>query len=106
MVLPCTVDRAKSGALSPTMGGVAATNRAAAAMTRKGTIDDGKMRCTEFTSFSRLDFDSQEPRYRVARLRNVKCRGVGEIFPQLKNNSRNFFDRVESGPRNFPKPQA
>jgi hypothetical protein len=34
--------------------------------TSEGTTDDGKMRCMEFTSFSKLDTDSLEPRYRVA----------------------------------------
>jgi hypothetical protein len=66
------------------MGGVAATSRVAAAMTRIVTTGDRRIRCTDFTSFSKLDFDSLEPRYRVVRLLNIKCRGVREIFQPLE----------------------
>ena len=45
----------------------------------------------EVTSFSKLAIDSLQPRYRAARLRNVKRRGVGEIFPQVPKKSQENF---------------
>ena len=76
-------------------------------MTRIVTTDEGEIRCTEFTSFSKLDIDSLEPRYRAWPDCVMLNAAVSAKYSRnSRKGSGEFFYRVESGPRNFPKPQA